>query len=342
MTEVLDDRTAFADAVRDLLRQECPADVVRSAWPGGDDAPARRAWRRLAGTGAFATLVPPERGGLGLDETYLVAVLEQVGYAGLPGPATDVAAAAAPLLAEATEHETLHAALLAGDATVAVVRVGGGAVPYGQIVDAVLVLDEAGARLHEIGPADRQPVDSIDGARRLTHLHLSTPGRDLRVAASAVRQAALRATLATAAELVGLSRRMLDLTVPYVTGREQFGVPIGSFQAVKHHLADALLAIEFAAPLVRRAARELAVDAGTASLSVSMAKMAASQTATEVAKATLQCHGAMAYTTEYDHHLFAKRAWALAAAWGSAAIHRRIVAAELGVAPGATAEGRLL
>lgn len=342
MTEVLDDRTAFADAVRDLLRQECPTEVVRSAWPGGDDSLARRAWRRLAGTGAFATLVPTERGGLGLDETYLVAVLEQVGYAGLPGPATEVAAVAAPLLASDAAHETLLNALLAGEATVAVARADGGVVAYGQIVDAVLVLDEAGVRVHDIEPGGRHPVAGIDGARRLAHLRLSTPGRDVRVAASAVRQAELRATLATAAELIGLARRMLDLTVPYVKSREQFGVPVGSFQAVKHHLANALLAIEFAAPLVRRAARGLAAEAESAAMAVSMAKMVASQAATEVAKLTLQCHGAMAYTTEYDHHLFAKRAWALAAAWGSAATHRRIIAAELGVAPGATAEGRLL
>src|SRR5690606_32793251 len=170
MTEVLDDRAALEEAVRDLLRQECPAEVVRSAWPGGDDAPVRRAWRRLAGTGAFGMLVPTERGGLGLDETYLVVVLEQVGYAGLPGPATDVAAAAAPLLASVAGHETLLAALLAGDATVAVVRSGGGSVPYGQIVDAVLVLDEASVRLHDIEPGGRHPVASIDGARRLANL----------------------------------------------------------------------------------------------------------------------------------------------------------------------------
>ena len=115
---------------------------------------------------------------------------------------------------------------------------------------------------------------------------------------------------------------MLDLTVEYAKARQQFGVPIGSFQAVKHHLADSRIAIEFARPLVYRAAWSITEGDPDASTHVSMAKALASEAATLTAGQALQCHGAIGYSYEYDLHLFMKRAWALAATWGDAAWHR--------------------
>ena len=112
---------------------------------------------------------------------------------------------------------------------------------------------------------------------------------------------------------------MLDLTVDYVKERQQFGVPVGSFQAVKHHLADARLALEFARPLVYRAA--VTLD-GT---HVSMAKVKADAAALLAASVALQCHGAIGYTIEYDLHLYLKRAWALARSWGDAPMHRALL-----------------
>ena len=122
---------------------------------------------------------------------------------------------------------------------------------------------------------------------------------------------------------------MLDLTVGYVLERKQFGVQIGSFQAVKHHLADVALELTFAAPAVHRAAHSLATSAPTASRDVSMAKAMASDAARTAGRAALQCHGAIGYTVEYDLHLFLHRAEALARAWGSAAWHRDRVGREL-------------
>ena len=119
---------------------------------------------------------------------------------------------------------------------------------------------------------------------------------------------------------------MLSLTTGYVTERRQFGVPIGSFQAIKHHCANALLAIEFAKPLVWRAAYSLSTNDPAASLHASMAKAAASDAADVVGRIAMQCHGGIGYTVEYDLHLFLKRTWALVAQDGSAASHRRKVA----------------
>jgi alkylation response protein AidB-like acyl-CoA dehydrogenase len=120
---------------------------------------------------------------------------------------------------------------------------------------------------------------------------------------------------------------MLDVTVEYVKVRQQFGRPVGSFQAVKHHLADALARVELAAPVVYRAAYAEGRSEAARAVRIAMAKASASDAATFVAKKALQCHGAIGYAFENDLHLWMKRAWALAAAWGDAGWHRARVAA---------------
>jgi alkylation response protein AidB-like acyl-CoA dehydrogenase len=119
---------------------------------------------------------------------------------------------------------------------------------------------------------------------------------------------------------------MLSMTVDYVVERKQFGVPVGSFQAIKHHLADALLGLEFARPAVYRAAQSLSTGDPDRSRDASMAKAMASDAAEAVARAALQCHGAIGYTVEHDLHLFMKRTWALSRTWGDARHHRARVA----------------
>jgi alkylation response protein AidB-like acyl-CoA dehydrogenase len=131
------------------------------------------------------------------------------------------------------------------------------------------------------------------------------------------------AMTAAAAQLVGLGQRMLDMTVEYVKERHQFGVPIGSFQAVKHQLADSLKELAFARPAVWRAASTLQP------CDVSMAKAMASDAASFAARRALQCHGAIGYTVEYDLHRFLKQTWVLARSFGDAAWHRDRIAKEL-------------
>ena len=143
-----------------------------------------------------------------------------------------------------------------------------------------------------------------------------------------------RAALAAAAVLVGVVMRLLELAADHARQREQFGRPIGSFQAVKHLLADALLKIDFAQPAVERAAWSVATGQRERARDVSMAKALASEAALKAARATIQVHGAMGYTWECDVQLFAKKVWALAAAYGDARFHRRRVAdAVLGPRP---------
>ena len=139
-------------------------------------------------------------------------------------------------------------------------------------------------------------------------------------------QACARGTVAVAAQLIGLARRMLADTVDYAKIREQFGRPIGSFQAVQHRLADATVELELAAPLVYRAAWCVEHEHADQAIAVSMAKERASDAAMTASQAALQVHGAIGYSFECDLHLFMKRAWVLGAHFGSADWHRRRLA----------------
>jgi len=112
------------------------------------------------------------------------------------------------------------------------------------------------------------------------------------------------------------------MAADYAKERHQFGKPIGSFQAVKHKLADALLRTEFARPVVYRAAYSLATHAGTKERDVSMAKVFACDAASTATRSALQVLGAIGYTQEHDLHVWMKRAWSLSAAWGNADVHR--------------------
>ncbi|HEY5165808.1 MAG TPA: acyl-CoA dehydrogenase [Acidimicrobiia bacterium] len=319
-----EEQLAVRDAARDLLAHECPPAVVRRAWDG--DARRTDAWGHLAEMGVLGALAPETAGGLGLGFVDLILVLEETGYVALPDPIVEHAAVAVPLLADpapaATGAQTLTATL--DGSRIAV---------WADTADVVAVGDDTGQRLVSRDTATLEPVRSVDGARRLFRVG---PIPDDAPTVSDLH-AFDRGALGVAAQLVGLGRRMLDLTVGYASERRQFGVPIGSFQAVKHQLADARIALEFARPLVYRAAWSLDQRDADASLHVSMAKAQASDAAHLAGRAALQCHGAIGYSYEYDLHLYLKRAWALEASGGDAGWHRRRVGRAIGVVtPGRT------
>jgi len=327
-----DDQLAFRDAVRDLLDKQCPPEVVRAAWEGELD---RGVWQSLDEMGVLTLLVPEGAGGLGLDERSMVLLLEETGRAGLPHPVVDTAAVALPLLATFNEPAPETGSSLpvsgAGSALVAT-DLGGPNVPCAGDADRFLL--RHGDELHLVEPdgVALTPLETVDRARRAARVEWA-PSAATRLTddPAAVELAFDRGALGTAAQLVGLGQRMLDMTVGYVTEREQFGQPVGAFQAVKHHLADALKELAFARPAVHRAAHSVATGAPTRARDVSMAKAMASDAARFVGRRALQCHGAIGYTVEADLHLYLKRSWALAAAWGDAAWHRDRVGRALGI-----------
>ena len=310
-----DDREALRSTARDLLTELCPPAAVRDAWTQRPD-PAP--WQALAGAGALAVLVPHADGGLGLDETYLVPVLEEAGRVALPHPLTETALVAAPL--------GVVGPMVATDLGAA-----GSAVASATFAEAFLLVVGRGLRLYEAHEVDVEPVETVDASRHCGRVQPRAAGQSVTEDPEAVAAAFDRGVLGAAAELLGLSRAMLELTVDYAAQRYQFGKPIGSFQAVKHHLANARLEIEFAAPAVLHAAYAVAHGRPDASRSVSQAKWLAGTAAAVTGRAALQCHGAIGYTTEHDLHLYLKRSWALARGWGGSDFHADRVAASIGI-----------
>jgi alkylation response protein AidB-like acyl-CoA dehydrogenase len=299
-----EEQTALRDATRELLARRCPPDLVRAAWPDGDD-PDRVTglWRELDELGLVGALASGT-----VDDVGMVALLTEVGYAAVPLPVAPTAFLAATLV------DPLPGPVALVDDRAC------GLTHFAEVASAFLVLDGSRVRLVDAGDAELVAVSTVDGSLRAARVRvpagagLELPGVD----PALLRD---RADLAAAAELVGLGRRMLDLTVGYVSQRRQFGVPVGGFQAVAHPLADALLRLEFAAPAVLAAACSLS------GRDVSAAAVLAKEAAEEVARAALQSHGAIGYTVEYDLHLYAKRAWALASTVDTDAHLGRLAAA---------------
>lgn len=333
------DQIQMAASLRDVLKRECPATLVRSTWTS-ETGHVAALWRTLAELGVVGVTVPEENGGLGLDELDLVLLLEECGRAALPMPIVETTAVGVPLLRDAAKAE--GAARAAIDAWLAKIASGDAIVTVGIASTLVkdahvadLVILPRDGELHAVSrdTLRMQPHASVDGSRRLfTVAWEATPTTRIAKgdAARALTAAAFdRGALAASAELVGLARNMIDLTVDYVKVRKQFGSAIGSFQAVKHHLANALVKLEFARPVVHRAAYSIANQDREASVHVSMAKACASDAAALAARAALQCHGAIGYTFEHDLQLWMKRAWALGASWGDAAWHRARVGTAL-------------
>ncbi|OKI00703.1 acyl-CoA dehydrogenase [Streptomyces sp. CB02923] len=312
---------------RTLGRMLAAADTPAAAraWGAGDSGPGRAVWRRLAEAGVFGLAVPEKYGGAGFLPVELVVSFVELGRYAVPGPAVETAAAAA-LLGRLGDTggpaEKWLPAVAAGDAVVSYADPACG--PYALDATAAdatfLASGDTLWRLDREGTAQPSVQPSIDPARRLSRCE---PGGGTALASGpAVRAAAARAAdtarLLTAAQALGVGRRLLDDTVAYVKQRTQFGVAIGSFQAVKHRLADVLVALEFAEPLIYGAAVELAGD-GEAGTGIAMAKVAAGEAAYTAARTALQLHGALGYTDELDLSLWIRKARALRGAWGTPA-----------------------
>lgn len=313
-----EEHEAIRSVVADLLSRRFGVAEVRAAWEAGPGVLDRGVWNDLTDLGAMHVLVSEADGGLGLDDVALVGLFEESGRAALPHPLVESAAVAAPLLGGRVGPTMVGAAWRNGP------------VPCGLDVDQVLVVDDDALVLFERDELDLVSVGTVDSGRRLARVEARRGvGTVLTDDPVAVALAFDRAALGTAAQLIGLADTMLAMTTAYVGERVQFGAPVGSFQAVKHHLADALMELSFARPAVHRAAHAVAHGEPDASRAVSVAKVLASDAAETVGRQALQCHGAIGYTVECDLHLWLKRSWALSRAWGSAGWHTERVAVAL-------------
>ncbi|MGW1796139.1 acyl-CoA dehydrogenase family protein [Streptomyces sp. NPDC001984] len=278
------DQRALRDGVRQLLARRFDADALRAAVAApGLD---RALWRELGAAGFFALRLPEADGGVGLGLPETVLAFEEAGRALLPGPllATHLAAGTVP---GAATGETVVAA------------VDGGLVEWLAEADVVLGDASGAVRLRSVDP--------------LTPLH--------RVPDPGVRDGV--AVLLTAAEQLGTATRACELAVQHARTREQFGQPVGAFQAVKHLCAELLVRAETA-----RAAVYAAAVTGDP-MDIAAARLLADEAAVRGARDCLQIHGGMGFTWESEVHLLLKRAWVRAQRVGGSTESEEALAADL-------------
>lgn len=317
------DQEFFAKTIRDLLGAECSSEALRSAWEGDGRIPGLLA--RLVGLGVTALGVPEAAGGLGGNETDLLPLMIESGRACLTEPLMGALVAARILGAEATSPAATWLPSIAQGRAVVGLGVGPGSlVMDATVADVLLLTNGTGLYAVPVGAVEIEPEQSADRSARLGSVRW-TPNPDERLSAAPV-DALDGAALAAAAQLLGLGQGLLDMSVTYAGQREQFGRAIGSFQAVKHQLAEVYIGLAFVRPLLDRAAWSMAHRSPTRSRDVSMANHAAGEAAERAARVALQVHGGIGYTYEHDLHMWAKRAWFLTRAFGDAAWHRARVA----------------
>jgi alkylation response protein AidB-like acyl-CoA dehydrogenase len=318
---------ALRDLARDLFEKESPPSRLRELYEGAERDPG--AWRSMAAVGLLGLTVPEEHGGMGGDEVDLALVLEEAGRAALPEPLLETVGVAAPaLVGSGDPRAATWLPLIAGGEAIATIRMG--AAPFAIDADlADVLLEERNGALHllERGSFTTRPVSSEDRARRLFAVESqTTDATSLPGGAVAVARALDRAAFGAAGMLNGISMRLLQMTLTHVKERQQFGRPVGSFQALNHRLADAHIAVESARAATWYAAYALARDLGDAPLAASVAKAQATDAEALTNRVALQCHAGIGFTWEHDLHLWLKRGKALEQAYGSAADHRARIA----------------
>ena len=287
-------------------------------------------WSQLAELGLTGMTVPEEHGGLGMSELDFVLLAQECGYVALPEPLVHTALVAVPLLQQIggeLANEWLPK-VAAGEAKVIVGLTQNLLVEDAHVADLLLLQRDGALIAATPEQVTLQHNESVDPSRKLFSVEVSSEAATVAEggeAACLMAGALNRGALACAAQALGLAQRMIDLSVQYTSERQQFGKPIGSFQAVKHRMANVAVSLEYAKAPVHRAAYALANDLEIAGHAVSHAKIVACEAANLAAKNSIQVHGAMGYTWEVDLHIFMKKAWALANTWGDAGFHKERV-----------------
>jgi alkylation response protein AidB-like acyl-CoA dehydrogenase len=351
--ELTDDQVELQRIVREIAEQECPPALARAVTDGkGDDAAL---WQTYVGLDWPSLVIPEEMGGVGLGTVELVLVLEELGRVADPTPFLATASQYLSLVREcgdADQQAALLVPLLTGstgaaafDADVAASRSGDGwalqgtarAVLDGDRADEVAVVADADGQaavfVVPAGDVSATRTPSFDATLHVADVTFDdatvAPERALLAGGAAgVDRARAVATAGLAATMVGASQRAFELGLDHIKERKQFGVPIGSFQALKHMAADVYIAIERARALCQFAGLALDEDDERAGVAASMAKAAAGDAQRIAARHGIQFFGGLGFTWENDLHLFVRRAKAGELLLGSSTEHRARVATE--------------
>jgi alkylation response protein AidB-like acyl-CoA dehydrogenase len=352
------DRECSIAQVRELVEARVRGDDV------GDDALDRRLWRTTAALDWPGLTVPEERGGIGLGFVELAVLAEELGRALAPGPLVTTVTQLTPALRGVDGAGEPLARVASGEltGTLALAEAGGWtldavsaraasdggtwalsgrkrSVVEAGAVDEHAVVCRAGDRW-AVALVPREAVEvalvrSLDPTRRVGELALDGVRVDRErmflVDEGAIRRVVEEATIAMALDVLGACQVIFDTNMQYAHDRVQFGAPIGSFQAVKHKLANMFVALERARATAYFAVACVAEDDERRAVATAMAKAAAGDCQRLVASDGIQLLGGIGYTWEHDQHLYVRRAKAGDLLFGSAADHRRAIAASLGI-----------
>ncbi len=328
--ELSDDQVALREGARALLAGRAGAAQVRAVVDrgGGVDTDL---WAAMVDQGWTALAVPEDRGGLGLGVVELAVVLEEVGGHVAPAPVLQQALALDGLVRGDAPDELVDP-LVAGEAVGTVAfrpvtsdaagRVSGRPEPVIHGPGAEVLVVRTADELFAVTGFAAQPEPAMDRTRAVGWIELDGAPAVRLGGADAVERFVDLGALGHAAELLGASARALDLAVAHAKEREQFGRPIGSFQAVKHRCADMLVDVEGMRSAVYHAAWALGAGDAEASVAASTAKLWCSDASRRVMASALQVHGGIGFTWEHDLHLYLKRAQLDGVSFGDATYHR--------------------
>ena len=356
------------DTSRKFFSGECPVAEVRRLMETETGYNADL-WLKLAGQGFTGIICPEDCGGMGLGKVELILLMEEAGYALLPGPFFSTVALAVPTIdavASPAQKKKYLSRIASGDArsTVAVLEESASwdlsnaklaaagdkltgtklFVTDAAVADFIVVIAQNGLFMVDAkAPGLRiEPMKGMDLTRKVYSVQFSnTPAEKLGSRdgdGDGVINAFALATTALAAEMVGGMQRALEITVAYAKTRKQFGKPIGIYQAVQHQCADMYLQTESSRSAVYYAAWALQENTPDAATAVSIAKMYASDAGRNVGNHGIQVHGGMGFTWENDLHLYYRRAKASETMLGDAAFHRERIARQVIDRVGAKAE----
>ena len=314
-----EEQTQFKDAIKSFLAEECAPASIRDGWQKNKSFNLER-WKNLIELGVLSSNLSEEKGGLGMDQVTLAMMVEEMGYAGLPEPVAEQIFLVNDVIPFLPKNITEAVESNYNDGTQYIALAHPLAPNPLFLNDAagLILLDSSECKFIAKDDMDFEIISSNDPSRELFKVSsmndaISTSENfdELNSAVSS------RGSLMTAALLIGLAQKMIDLSSVYVLDRAQFGKPIGSFQAVKHMLADVAVKIEFAKPAVYRAAYSLSENNPKSALHCAHAKLMCAQAAELACKNSIQAHGAMGYTWEMDLHIYMRKAWSMMACWGN-------------------------
>jgi alkylation response protein AidB-like acyl-CoA dehydrogenase len=315
------DQLALRDAARELLDVRASSEQVRKMLTG-DDGYDVDLWREMAAQGWLAIDVPESEGGLGLGFVEVAVLAEEIGRHVAPAPFVSTVLARRALAG----HPEWTDRLTTGE-TLAAVGWGRTVVVDAPIAALYLDVWEREVTAYEDESLRETALPAMDQTRRVGRVDVATLKGGTRVGGAELADDLLDAGATLyAAALLGAAQRMLEASVDYAKVREQFGRPIGSFQAVKHRCADMLVDVEGMRSAVWYAAWAVDTNADDRSLAASTAKAWASDAGMRVMNSALQVHGGIGFTWEHDLHLYLKRAQLDSVTFGDASFHRERIA----------------